>query len=222
MRFSTSCAVVLATAVVATPTPPAPQGIFQALPSNAIDGAYRGTLKADGSTQWEYLGDADLVSEPSQLPRGFSNLVRRGRQGHGDENSGSETSYLSEPEGGASTDTSEASTPIKRWQGQAAAGAFCTRREINADDVDRAIERFGDLCGTGHTFTSVLAVQSGSAISYGCFYGNGETTCYNNANSGPGLIRRAVDYCGRGRSAWYSLPSGQVSYGVNNFNQPFC
>lgn len=188
MKFLAIATLTLIAGASATPTP-APSttttssGTFEALPPNAIDGAYRGTLHPDGSTSWVHLGSPTL---------------------------------------GKRDDSS--SPLIARAEGLASTGAYCTGRDIDPSDVDRAIEDFANLCGGGHTFSSVLAIQHGGAIAYGCFYGGGgQTSCFNDRNNGgPDLIRRAVDYCGRGRSAWYSLPSGKVSYGVNNYNQPFC
>lgn len=185
MKLLTPATLTLIAGTTGLPSPSS-TGIFEALPPGASDGTYRGTLKPDGGTAWEYLKEPGLLK-------------------------------------GVQLASRNAAAPlVARAQGQAPTGAYCTGRDIDADDVDRAIAAFGDLCGGGHTFNSVLAIQHGGAIAYGCFYGDGQTSCYNDRNSGPGLIRRAVDYCGRGRSAWYSLPSGRVSYGVNNFNQPFC
>lgn len=112
--------------------------------------------------------------------------------------------------------SSSADTLVSR----AATGAYCSNHGINASDLNNAQNAFISMCGDGYWFSSrAIALVRGSAIVYGCNYGNGQTCHAGDVASFLGSIDSK---CGKAAAGWYSKNEWKASYGRETNPAGYC
>ncbi|RDA91960.1 hypothetical protein CP533_1363 [Ophiocordyceps camponoti-saundersi (nom. inval.)] len=99
---------------------------------------------------------------------------------------------------------------------------FCSGWKVKAKDAEEAVEGFAGLCGNGRRFESVMAYAVGTAVAYGCSYGNPGVTCAHGAYNATGFLRGLQHACGKGNTGFFFLAKEAVSYGVSNLRDYYC
>jgi len=166
------------------------EGSFM-IPEGSPDGLYIGAIDADGSPTLEYLGPG-----PADSANTSTLASRDSPSAHG------ETLYALEA--------------------RAPTGVYCqTWLNMNTDDRSSANSALIKACGSGGLYFSSKSIASvrGSAIAYGCNYGNGQT-CYGRDLD---LFFLNLGFnCGLDKAAWWSQQNWKASYGYTVSGQKFC
>ncbi|KAK4220960.1 hypothetical protein QBC38DRAFT_378005 [Podospora fimiseda] len=91
---------------------------------------------------------------------------------------------------------------------------------MNSGDRANAASALINMCGNGYSWWgSAIAVQSGTAVAYGCNYGNGQT-CYSWDISN--FFASLVASCGNNKAAYWGQGSWKAAYGYTNIGYAFC
>ncbi|KAF2824446.1 hypothetical protein CC86DRAFT_384076 [Ophiobolus disseminans] len=89
--------------------------------------------------------------------------------------------------------------------------AHCSNHGVDAASLAGAQRAFAEMCGNGYWFNSrAIAQVWGSAIAYGCNYGNGQTCHSADVWSFYGGIDNG---CGYASAGWWSMEEWKASYG---------
>ncbi|KAI0319775.1 hypothetical protein OF83DRAFT_1169917 [Amylostereum chailletii] len=103
---------------------------------------------------------------------------------------------------------------------RASTGPFCQSVQASASDISNAEHALANFFGGGTSFFgSSVSMYSGSAVAYGCNYGNGQTM---SSQEFLGYVSVLDAKCGGQNAAYYNLPSSKSSYGRTASSQGFC
>jgi hypothetical protein len=95
----------------------------------------------------------------------------------------------------------------------------CAGRFVDATSLRNAEDGLAGICGQGLEFRQSISYQWGSAIAYGCNYGNGQT-CHS------GDVRRfyngLTNACGGSQTGWTTINEWHATYGVTVVGTGFC
>ncbi|PHH71172.1 hypothetical protein CDD80_5473 [Ophiocordyceps camponoti-rufipedis] len=100
---------------------------------------------------------------------------------------------------------------------------ICTGAYVDGLDARSAIEGFNAMCGHGRHFEKVLAYVHGTAVAYGCSFGNGNghTCAYGSYNSSS-FLRGIEGACGKDTAGVFVLPDEKVAYGLSHIQNRIC
>ncbi|KAF4592019.1 mannose-6-phosphate isomerase, class I [Ophiocordyceps camponoti-floridani] len=100
---------------------------------------------------------------------------------------------------------------------------ICTGAYVDGVDARAAIVGFNAMCGYGRHFDKVLAYVHGTAVAYGCSFGDGKghTCAYGNYNSSS-FLRGIEGACGKDKTGLFVLPDEKVSYGLTHIQNNIC
>ena len=91
--------------------------------------------------------------------------------------------------------------------------------QMNADDVSAAQTQLGNIFGGGFQFFKTISIKSGSAVAYGCDYGNGQTLSNSDFS---GYMGSVSTRCGATSAGFFNLPQFKAAYGRTNAGISFC
>ncbi|KAJ6473879.1 hypothetical protein C8R45DRAFT_1103548 [Mycena sanguinolenta] len=99
-------------------------------------------------------------------------------------------------------------------------GVTCGGGSGSAGDFAQADQMLANFFGNGNTFKGKdIAYYYGSAVAFGCNYGNGQTDTASQWDSNVNDINQD---CGVAGSGWYSYPSSKASFGRTLSSESFC
>ncbi|CAF0820613.1 unnamed protein product [Didymodactylos carnosus] len=100
-------------------------------------------------------------------------------------------------------------------------GVHCeTSVYFSTADMDKAIEGLAQFFGTGNSFYArSVSSYYGSAVAFGCNYGNGQHMDAEFFRNEQNLINTK---CGSGRGGWNGHESWKSSYGRTSAAKSFC
>ncbi|CAF3456589.1 unnamed protein product [Rotaria sp. Silwood1] len=100
-------------------------------------------------------------------------------------------------------------------------GVHCEQNVFfSTDDMNKAISGLASFFGTGNAFyAKSVSSYYGSAVAFGCNYGNGQHMDANFFIQEQNLINNK---CGSGRGGWSSHESWKSSYGRTSASKSFC
>lgn len=91
--------------------------------------------------------------------------------------------------------------------------------EVSSNDINNAQNSLGNSFGSGITFHKKISAVSGSAVAYGCDYGNGQ---FMTSTEYLGYMSAITTNCGSTVAGYYNLPSSKSSYGRTSSSVGFC
>lgn len=95
----------------------------------------------------------------------------------------------------------------------------CQNIGVNQGDKENAEKQLASAFAGGSFFRGTISSVSGSAVAYGCDYGNGQTMSSEQFQE----FMSALDgQCGAATAGWYSIPDWAASYGRTNAGVSFC
>ena len=98
-------------------------------------------------------------------------------------------------------------------------GVNCQSLKFTAQDAVVATNELGYKFDSNSQFSSSTSYVYGTAIAYGCDYGNGQRMTSTEFH---GYISDIINQCGSGTEGYFNLPSSKSSYGLTNSGDGFC
>lgn len=110
--------------------------------------------------------------------------------------------------------------PEHKLDRRAGVGPQCQSPLMALSDIQAAQGGLANFFGGGNAFyAKSVSSYSGSAVAYGCNYGNGQTMDSNTFNE---FMSDLDVNCGNTHAGYYNHPDWKASYGRTQSSQSFC
>ncbi|GJE86666.1 hypothetical protein PsYK624_027470 [Phanerochaete sordida] len=98
-------------------------------------------------------------------------------------------------------------------------GVQCQGLTFAAGDASAAAAGLAHALDGNPSFFHATSFVSGTAVAYGCDYGNGQ---HIGGTELTGYINDIAAACGAGKQGYFNIPSAKASYGVTTAGSGFC
>jgi hypothetical protein len=111
--------------------------------------------------------------------------------------------------------------PLTALVKRAGEGPQCGGGYVDSRSWDGAIDGFIGNCRTQNParFKATITYKYGTAVAYGCNYGNGQECWGDQVN---GFFTSLKSTCGNSEKGYYNLPKSKASYGVTDSGSGYC
>lgn len=119
------------------------------------------------------------------------------------------------PPAAGTTATTNSTTHTRRAGG----GVQCQGLMFAAGDASAAAAGLAHALDGNPAFFHATSFVSGTAVAYGCDYGNGQ---HIGGTELTGYMNDIAAACGAGKQGYFNIPSAKASYGVTTAGSGFC
>lgn len=91
--------------------------------------------------------------------------------------------------------------------------------QMNSDDASASTNSLANIFDDGFLFFKTISAKSGSAVTYGCDYGHGQSMTSDQLFE---YMTDVATECGSGSAGYFNVPQSKASFGRTNVGIGFC